>query len=243
MIVAGCSSSGGGAPSASTPPASGTHSSGSVTPGSPAAVALAAKIRKGLAGLTSAHVAVDAASLGVVSNGDISYAKGAATASDIVLNSGADRTRIITVGSTSYAKLPAGRNTTAQPWVKVSAASKNEFVRALASSVTLSKAVASLPAIAELASTASSVTKKGASRYRLTVDPAKSSGTILGTLLGDIGQQTVPLELTLDRAGRPAAVDITVKLGSQTFAFTVAASRFNAPVKIAAPPAVQVGSG
>jgi hypothetical protein len=243
LVIAGCSSSGGATKTSSPPPPSSTQSTASVTPGSPAAVALAAKIRKGLTGLKSAHLVVNAGSLGGISVGDISYANGAATASDIVLDNGGEKTRIITVGSTSFAKLPKGRNTSGKPWVTVSAASKNEFVRALASSLSLNKAASSLPAVADLAGTASSVTTKSEAQYALIIDPAKSSGTTLGTLLADIGQKTVPVRLTLDRGGRPVAVAITVKLGSQTFAVTVAVSQFNVPVKITAPPAGQVSSG
>jgi hypothetical protein len=241
-LLAACSSSGGG--SASTPPSSGApQTSGSAAASSPAAAALAAKMRKGLTGLTSAHVVVNAGALGGTSIGDITYANGTATASDITLESGADKTRIITVGSNSYANLPKGRNTTGKPWVKVSATSKNEFVRALASSLSLNKAAASLPAVAGLASTASSVQAKGTGRYALVIDPAKSSGTTLGTLLGDIGQKAIPVTLVLDSAGRPVKVLIAVKIGSQSFTFGVTVSKFNAPVHISAPPADQISAG
>jgi hypothetical protein len=238
LLVAGCSSSGGsGTPTSPRATPSVSHS---LTPGS---AALAAKIRRGLDGLTSAHVVVNAGALGGTSVGDIRYADGKATASEIVVDSGTDTTRIITVGATSYAKLPASRNTTGKPWVKVSTASPNEFVRALASSLTLTAAASSLPALADLAGTATSVTKRGAHRYALVIDPARSTGSTLGTLLGQIGQKAVPVKLVLDGKGRPTAVDMTVKLGSQTFVFTVRASRFNAPVKITPPPTGQVGAG
>lgn len=211
-------------------------------PGPAPAQALAATIAKGLAGLTSAHLVVDAGSLGGKSAGNFAYRDGIATASDVVLDNGADTTRIITIGNTSYAQLPKARNTTGKPWVIVSATSKNEFVRALASSVTLSKAAGSLPAVADLAGTASSVVDKGSGHYALVIDPTHSSGTTLGVLLADIGQKTVPVDVYLDSAGRPVKVRITVVLGKQTMLFRVDASRFNAPLHISAPAANQVSS-
>ena len=114
ITVAGCGSSGSGG--ASKPATSAPSASTSTTqPGSSAAVALAARMRSSLTGLTSAHVDVDAGQLGGKSSGEFLYAKGISTASAITLDSGAEKTRIITVGSTSYAKLPPGRNTSGKP--------------------------------------------------------------------------------------------------------------------------------
>jgi hypothetical protein len=207
-------------------------------------------MRAGLATLSSAHIVVDAGSVGGTSSGDFSYADGRSTASDITVGSGADKTRIVTIGSASYAKLPPGRNTSGKPWVKISAASNNEFVRALASALDLSKAAASLPAVADITSTASSVQDKGAAtvggvpahHYALVIHPANSRGTTLGTLLGDIGQKSVPVDLYLDAKSRPVSVRISVKIGSSSLGFTVGASRFDAPVKITAPPRSQVST-
>jgi hypothetical protein len=217
LLAAGCSSSGGGNSDTSPPSSSARQSNASVPPGSAAAAALAAKIRTGLSGLTSAHIVVDAGSLGGTS-------------------------RIVTIGSTSYAMLPKGRNTSGKPWVTVTTSSKNEFVRALASSLSLNKAAASLPAVADLVSTATSVKPKSTTHYALVIDPSKSKGTTLGTLLADIGQKTVPVTIDLDGKGRPVKIQIAVKLGSQSFTYSVDVSKFNAPVHISAPPADEIGT-
>ena len=237
-FVAACSSSSGNDAPSSTTSSSGTASASS---NNSAAAALAATLRTGLTGLQSAHLVVDAGALGGKSEGDVAYANGQATGSDITLLSGTDTTELVTVGSTTYAKLPAARNTSGKPWVKVSASSKNEFVRALATSVDISKAAASLPAVAEVAGTASSVTRTG-NTYALVVEPAKSADTSLGKLLATIGQQSVPVKLVLDAKGRPTDITITVKLGTQSFDVVIAVSKFDAPVTIATPPAGQVAS-
>lgn len=237
LVVAGCSSSGGsGKSSTSAAP----KTSNSAT--SSAATALAAKMRDGLDGLTSAHVVVDAGALGGKSSGDFAFANGKATASDITTGTGTDRTEIVTIGTTSYAKLPSGRNTSGKPWVKVSSTSKNEFVRALASQLDLSKAAASLPDAADLVGTATQVRQRGANSYTIVIDPSKSSSTTIGSLLGAIGQKTVPLDLTLDSAGRPTHVAIATSLGGQSLKFTLDVSKFNAPVHISAPARGEISS-
>jgi hypothetical protein len=100
-----------------------------------------------------------------------------------------------------------------------------------------------LPAVADLAGSASSVRDKGSGHYALVIDPSRSSGTTLGTLLADIGQKTVPVDVFLDAKGRPVKVRIGVVLGSQSLIVRVDISKFNAPVHIGAPPADQVGAG
>ena len=221
LALVGCSSSGGSHPSSA--PAS------TIT-----AAAVAEKIRSGLTGLTSAHIDVDAGVLGGTSSGDFSYADGTATASRIILG----KTEVVTVDGTSYAKLPSGQNTSGKPWVKVSQDSSNEFVRGLAGTLSVSKAAASLPAIADLAATATSVKADG-NTYTLLIDPSKSSGSTLGALLGATGQATVPVQVTLDDKGRPARIRVDLKLG----AVGITISDVGAPVHISAPPADQVASG
>jgi hypothetical protein len=244
LLAGGCSSSGGGSSSA---PASSPASAVPARPsaGSAQAIALGNTMRTGMSGLTSAHIVVDAGALGGKSAGNVSYAGGRATASDITLDVGGS-TELRTIGTTTYAKPPPARNTTGKPWVIVSADSKNEFVRALDSQVTISKAAASLPAIADLAATATAVQDKGTDgtghHYALQIEPARSSGTTLGSLLADIGQKSVPVDLWLDGKGRPVLIRIAVKLGTQSFDVTIAVSRFDAPVKITAPPTDQVAT-
>jgi hypothetical protein len=196
--------------------------------------------------ITSAHLQLDGGVLLGTTEGDFSFADGSATASDIMVNQGGQHTRVVTVGTTSYAMLPAGQNTTGKPWAKVSANSKNEFVRGVAGTLGLVKAASSLTAVAGLVSTATSVQDKGSSgpghEYALVIDPAKTSGTDLGALLSMAGPDPLPVTLFLDGAGRPVRVQVTLKLGSQPFDVTVDVSKYNAPVHITAPPASQVST-
>ena len=240
VAFAGCSSSGG-----STAPTSTAPSTSAAKPAQ--AAQLSATMRAGLAGITSAHLSVNGGVLLGTVTGDFSYANGAATASDISLATSGQKSRIVTVGSTSYVQLPPGRSTDGKPWAVVNATSKNEFVREVASSLTLTKAASSLPAVADLVGTAASVDDKGATstghEYAVVIDAAKSRGTTLGNLLADVGQQSVPVDLFLDSNGRPVRVVVAVKLGSQPFNITVDVSKFNAPLHISAPPSDQVSTG
>lgn len=236
LSVAACSSSGGKAASSTPPPPSSSASASSAQAG-----ALANTIRKGMSGLTSAHIAVDAGTLGGKSVGDVKYANGQATASDVILEQ-AGRTRVVTVGDKTYAKLPGGQNTTGKPWVLVSPNSSNEFARGLAGQLTITKATSSLPAIADVVATATSVQNKGGGRYSLQLDPSRAGGTTLGSLLSGLGEKTVPVELTLDSKGRPVLIQLSVKLGSQSFPVVIKVSRFDEPLTITAPPPDQVTS-
>jgi hypothetical protein len=203
-------------------------------------------MRAGLAGISSAHLSVDGGFLLGTVTGDFSYTRGTATASDISLVTDGQKSRIVTIGSTSYVQLPPAHITDGKPWAVVRPSSKNEFVRAVASTLTLTKAASSLPAVADLVATAASVQDKGTTstghEYTVVIDATKSRGTTLGSLLSDVGQQSVPIDLFLDTTGRPVRVVVAVKLGAQPFDITVAVSKFNAPVQIAAPPSDQVST-
>jgi hypothetical protein len=230
LLVAGCTSSGGTGTSSAPPTSSGT---------SKLATTVADAMRKGLAAVTSAHLVIDAGSLGGKSVGDVKYSNGQATASQLTINAGG-AAQIVTVGDTTYAKLPAGRNTTGKPWVVVSNDSNNEFVRALSSQVSLVKAATSLPAIADAVGTAKSISSKGANSYAIQLDPSKVSDPNLGGALRDLGENPVPVTLVLDKSSRPTQIKIMVKLGSSSFPIVIGVSNFNAPLTITAPPADQV---
>jgi hypothetical protein len=235
LLVAGCTSSGtGGSSSAATGPSGGA---------SPLATKVAGMMRTGMAHVTSAHLVIDAGGLGGKSVGDVTYSNGQATASRLTLDAGGTAT-IVTVGDTTYAKLPAGRNTSGKPWIVVTPDSNNEFVRALSSQVSLTKAATSLPAIADAVGTASSITDKGTTGqghvYDLQLDPAKISDADLGAALRDLGENPVPVTLVLDPSSRPTQIKIAVKLGSSSFPIVIDVSNFNAALRITAPPADQV---
>lgn len=238
LLAAGCSGTSSGTKSAGT--------TGSAGPAPAAAHALAARMQHGLAGLRSAHVAADAGALGGRSSGEVSYSGGKASASQITLGSGADGSEVITVGSHSWARLPGTQNRSGKPWLRVSTTSPNQFVRALAGQLTISQAAASVPAVADVVATAAQVLDKGATprghHYALQVAPADSRGTTLGSLLADIGQPSVPIQLYLDGKNRPHVIEVGVKIGEQVSTITVTVTGYNAPVHISRPPADQIGS-
>lgn len=237
VLLAGCSSSG-GSTSSSVPPSTSASSSA-------AAAALAAKVRAGTRNLTSAHISVDAGALGGKAAGNVAFHDGTTTASDVTLNL-AGTTRIITVGDTSWAMLPKGRNTSGKPWVLVSENTGNEFVRALVSQVGVIKAAASVPAIADVVAHASSVQDLGTSarghHYALSLAMDEIRDTSLGAQLATLGTDPLPVDLFLDPKGRPVHVTLAAKLGGESLPIAITASSFNVPVQISAPPSSEVAS-
>jgi hypothetical protein len=209
---------------------------------------LASRIRSGLSGLATAHIAVDAGPLGGSSSGDFRYANGSATASHIFLGTGEQQIEVITVGSTSYAKLPQGENTSGKPWLKVSDASSNQYVRGVSDALGVASAAGSIPAVADIVDSATSAHDKGptnvngvaAHTYSVDVVPAQAPAGPLGSLLQQLGRQTVPIQVSLDRKNRPVRIAVEVHLGGLSTVVTITVSRFNQPLQIAAPPPDQV---
>lgn len=243
LLSAACTSSGGG-----TAPTTSAGTRGSTS--SAAASQLADKVHRGVAGLTSAHLAVDAGGLGLDMAGDVTFANGATTASDIVLDQGGTKVEVITVGGTSYAKPPAAQNTSGKPWVKVSDSSSNEFVRALAGTLSLTTAATSIGDLTGLLATAGtspkddgaeSVDGVSSEHYTLTIDPTKVTGA-LGSALSVAHTKPLPVDLWIDAQGRPVQVKIGIPFGGKSLPLLVKISKFNAPVHISAPPASQVDS-
>lgn len=239
LALVACSSSGGSSPTSSA-----------ASSQSAAAGKLAAKVEHGMAGLSSAHLDVDAGALGGKITGDLTIANGTTTASDLTVTQAGSTVELITAGGTTYGKLPPSHNTSGKPWVQVSSTSSNEFVRALAGTLSLTNAATSLGSVGDLLSTAAtSVNDVGATRidgqatehYSLTIDASKVTGA-LRAALGSTGTKTVPVDLWVDGQGRPVQVKVSIPLGQQSLPLLVKVSNFNAPVKIAAPPADEVST-
>jgi hypothetical protein len=236
--VAACSSSSPASQPSSSPRAVDVH-------------ALASRMRSGLSGLATAHIAVDAGPLGGSSSGDFRYANGSATASRIFLGSGDQQTEVITVGSTSYAKLPQGENTSGKPWLKVSATSSNQYLRGVSDALGVASAAGSIPAVADIVDSATAAHDKGATSvngvaahmYSIDVVPAQAPAGPLGSLLQQLGQQTVPIQVALDQKNRPVRIAVEVRLGGLSTVVTITVSKFNQPVQITAPAPDQVALG
>jgi hypothetical protein len=233
LVTAACSSSGN---HASTPRTSSASSA--------SGTALAAQLHTALAGLTSAKIDVDAGTLLASMTGRLKLDKGTATASTITIATGKDATTLVTVGGKTYGRLPAGQNTSGKPYVLVSPASTNEFVRGLASTVAILTAASNLGGLADLATSATGLTDKGTSggvhHVAFTVEGDKTSSVPLRQLLGEYSTKAVPVDLYLDSTNRPTKVAFAVNLAGSSLTITISLSDFDAPVTITAPPLNQV---
>jgi hypothetical protein len=238
LVCAACSSSGDSAPSSRTAASS---SDGS---------ALAAQVRAGLAGVTSAHLEIDLGSLGGRSSEDVSLAAGTLQASRLTLHRSGGDVQVVTVGGTSYAKLPASQRAGGKPWAVVSAKSTNPAITKLAGGVDIANATASLDAISGYVSSAASVTRTGsdqvgaaaAARYRLVVDPSRLKGNAqLRQMLQLLGSR-IPVDLWVDTHHRPVRLAVDTTVSGQHIAINIEISRYDAPVTITAPPADRVST-
>ena len=228
--------------------AASTRSSTS-TAASAGALALETSLHTALTKLTSAAITIDAGGLIATTTGHIALTDGAATASDITIGTGSDATRVITVGSTAYAKLPAGQDTSGKPYVKVSAASTNEFVRGLAGNLEILQATYSLGDLADLLTTATGFTDKGSAPlggvtthlYSFSVT-GDANGSDLQKQLAEIASTPVPVELYVNAQNLPVQVVLDVKLGGASLPITATLGSFDAPFTVAAPPANEVAA-
>ena len=127
----------------------------------------------------------------------------------MTLDQGSGPIEVISIGGASYAKLPSSQNTSGKPWVRVSSDSSNEFVRAIAGTLSLIDAATSLSDLTTLLGTAaSSVADHGADQvdgvsaehYTLSIDPTKATGAF-GAALSVAGTKPLPVDLWIDAAG------------------------------------------
>ena len=237
MLLAGCTSA------KPKPAANGSTGSTSAT--------LAARLGTALEALTSAHLAIDAGALGGTSSADVALSKGSVTGTDAMITESGVAVELVTVGGTSYAKIPATANRSGKPWVAVSATSNNSIAKSLATGVGVADITGSLSVIPRLVAGASALQDKGndsvdgvpAEHYTMKIDPTKPSGSAgIDSLLHALGSSPVTVEVWVDAQTRPVKLVIDIALGSASFPVTVVVSRFDAPVTITAPPAEQVST-
>lgn len=240
-LLAGCTSSGGTSKQESTKTAAAITSP----------TALAAKLGTSLDALTSAHLAIDAGSLGGKSTADVLLQDGRATATDVHLTQGGAELEVITAGGKSYAKLPTTKDA-AKPWVLVSPTSTNPVVKTLATSLSVADVTSSLSVVSGMVGSATGLQDKGtdtvngarAKHYVMQLDPSKGTGDAeLDGLLKSLGSTKLPVDLWLDEQIRPVKFTITISLGNAKLPVTVNVGSFNAPLTITAPPASDVSTG
>jgi len=227
------------------------HSSTSSTAGTSgngvAARSLSDSLHTALGTLSSTAITIDAGGLIATTTGHIKLNAGHATASEFSIGAGADADHVIVIGSDAYAQLPAGQNTSGKPYVKVSATSGNEFVRALAETLQILQASASLGDLADLVATASAFTDKGAAaggthEYTFSIS-GDAHGSALQQQVAEIGSDPVGVDLFVNAQKLPVKVILQVKIGGSALPVTATLSGFNAPVTITAPPANQIATG
>lgn len=255
LALAGCASSataGHGSTGSAKP---GSSSSGANPNGMPTdAVGLGKLMQSAVTGIRSAHVelSVTAAGQAITGGGDEQLAAGRMVAMDITVDlPGTGSVELIVVGGKTYGKLPPALNKTGKPYVLVSPTSSNPTIRALASSLQTGLSSAAVSDYHAFVEAAQSLRLQGSdqvggvatTRYSVVVDVDKLPDTLQGKqTLVQAGVATIPLQLWIDRQGRPVQVTENFSVQGQQVSSTVAISRYNAPVSITAPPPGQVGN-
>jgi hypothetical protein len=230
LVLAACSSS-----------APAPKRTGGATGGTSAG--LARKLSAALDTIPSAHLNIDAGSLGGTSTADVQLAHGEATATDVHVTQSGQDVEVVTVGGTSYAKVPGGT----KPWAVVSPTSSNPTAKALATNTGVSDVLTSLSVLVGLVRSSHDVQELGTdatgTHYRFQLDPRKSTGNPkLDSMMQALGSQQVPVDLWVDKQNRPLKVVLHIALGGAQFPISVLVSKFGEPLAIQAPPAADVSS-
>lgn len=217
------------------------------------AVDLAALMESGIAKATSAAFNLDVTIAGqaLTGSGVEKLSGGKLVALDVSERLPQGVIRVILVDGKTYAKLPSSLNPTGKPYLPVTTGSSNAVIRTLAGSLDSAVASASLGDIGAFAKAAKSIhadgsaTMQGVStaHYSIVVDIAKLPDTFPGkqALLSG-GVKTIPLELYIDRTGRPIQVTEDFTAQGQKVHTKVVVTNYDKPVTITAPPADQIGS-
>ena len=260
FVLAACTSSstsGKGGTTSSTAPSGASQAAGSSasTGSAAAAAALGRRMQAAVVKIKSAHIDLDIVAAGQTlhGSGDEKLSGGKLVAMDITeaLPGSTGTIRLIIVSGKTYAKLPASLNTSGKPYVLVSPNSSNATVRQLASSLGTALSSASLGSVSGFITAARSVQSRGTqtvngietTHYSVVVDVAKLPASLPGKdALTASGLTTLPLELYIDKQGRPVQVTEKLTVQGQTVASTVSVKNYDQPVSISAPPASQVST-
>lgn len=216
---------------------------------------LAALLRAGLSSVRSLHIALTtvATSATVTASGDEQLRNGKLTALDLSETvSAAGQFRLIYVGGRTYAKLPANLNHSTKPYTLVTTSSSNPVIRQLATTLGATLGSGSVDSYGLLAQAARSVHNDGttlvggvpATHYSFVVDVTRLPATFPNrAAIEASGLTSLPVELWVDAHGRPIKVTEKFTVAGQHVSVQLAATRYDVPVHIVAPPASQVGPG
>jgi hypothetical protein len=240
VIVAGCSSSGGGS---------------GVPDGMPTdAAGLGQLLQSGTATIRTAHIVLDISLAGqeLTGSGDETLDNGQLVSLDLKesLPGGQGTIEVVVVDGTTYAKLPPSLNSGDKPWLLVTPDSTNQIVQQLARSLDTALNSASLGSVGVFTRAAKSVEGKGTdtiegvetTHYEIVVDVAKLPADTPGKdALESSGVDEIPLDLYIDSQGRPVRINEELTVQGTKVTTKATLSDFNAPVTITAPPSNQVG--
>jgi hypothetical protein len=217
--------------------------------------ALAALMESGISQVKSARIDLDVSISGqpLTGSGAEKLDSGKLVALDVTehLPAGAGDIRIIVVNGDTYAKLPAALNSTGKPYLRVTSDSSNPVIQQLSSSMDSALASASLGSVADFARAAKSfrfvgpATVRGVAttHYSIVVEIDKLPDDLPGKKeLLDGGVKSLPLELFIDKQGRPIQVTENADLQGQKIQTKVGVRAYDEPVTITAPPADQIGN-
>lgn len=243
-------------PGSSGGSASGSSTSASSTPAPPTdAASLSALLRSGSASIHTAHVTLDLSAAGTTVNGagDEVLAGGRLQALDLTESvPKAGRIRLLMADGKTYAQLPQQIAGSTEPWVLVSASSSNPVIQQLAGTLQSFQQSASLDQYSDLTKAATvtmvspseQVNGTTAAHYRLDVDVTKlPASTPNRDQLLSAGLMKLPVEIWVDRQGRPVKVSEQLTVQGQQVQTVVTVGDFDAPVSITPPPADQVATG
>jgi hypothetical protein len=254
--LAGCGPAGSpvAAPSSARSAAVAPSSAASPSPAPPTdAAGLAGLLKSGADVVHSAHVffKVQAGTAYLIGSGEETLDGGDMTSLDLtedVPNTG--RLRMIMVGGETYLEPPATLKRSTRRWVLVSPASTSPEIQQLFSTLDSVRQTAWFGQFTGFGSAAAVISHEpsivdGATttHYRLSVDVAQLPRGLTGTqLLKAAGIARVPVEVWVDKQGRP--VKFTQQLDAQGHTVTteLRLAKFNAPVTISPPPADQVAT-
>jgi hypothetical protein len=215
--------------------------------------ALAALMKSGIAKATSAAFDLDVTIAGqaLTGSGVEKLSAGQLVALDVSEHLPQGVIRVILIDGKTYAKLPRSLNANGKPYLPVTTNSSNPVISTLAGSLDSAVASASLGDVGAFAKAAKSIKVVGSSKvqgvttthYSIVVDIAKLPDTLPGKAqLLSGGAKTMPLELYVDRTGRPIQVGENFSTQGQQVKTKVVVTAYDKPVTITAPPANQIGS-
>lgn len=253
VVLAGC-----GGRTVDGTASSGSASSSSAAPTSVApptdAAGLATALQKGSRSIRSAHLTLQVTAAGKTIDGQGDETLSDGTLQDLDLTEtvpGAGQLRIVNAAGQTYAQLPPPLTTPEKPWVLVSTSSSNPAIRQLATTLAQTQQSAALDQYTAFTQATSDLQVVGpeqvggadATHYKLGVDVTKLPGTFPGReALLTAGLTSLPVDLWVDRQGRPVKVDEDITVQGQRVVTEVTIGAFDAPVTITAPPADQVAT-